>query len=202
MHPRPSMETFKPCFPSTRVCIACPSPVCEDNPTMAFTFTVNGKSQTVDVPGGHAAAVGDPGRPQPQRHQVRLRHRPVRRLHRAPRRPRRSARARRLSATPRTGRSRRSRGCRPTGRTRCRSRGRRSTCRSAATARPGQIMSAAALLARNAEADRRRHRHRDERQPLPLRHVSPHPRSDSPRGRHAAGPRTTETARAQAAAQE
>ena len=36
----------------------------------------------------------------------------------------------------------------------------------------GQIMSAAALLAHDAEADRRRHRSRDERQHLPLRHVS------------------------------
>ena len=42
----------------------------------------------------------------------------------------------------------------------------------------GQIMSAAALLAKNSEADRRRHRHGDERQPLPLRDVPPHPRGD------------------------
>ena len=40
------------------------------------------------------------------------------------------------------------RACRRTARIRCRRRGRRSTCRSAATARPGQIMSAAALLAK------------------------------------------------------
>ena len=43
-------------------------------------------------------------------------------------------------------------------------------------------MSAAALLAKNAEADRRRHRRGDERQPLPLRHVPAHPRGD-PQGR-------------------
>ena len=45
----------------------------------------------------------------------------------------------------------------------------------------GQIMSAAALLKRNAEADRRRDRRGDERQHLPLRHLHAHPR------RHQAG---------------
>ena len=43
----------------------------------------------------------------------------------------------------------------------------------------GQIMSAAALLAQDPEADRRRHRRRHERQPLPLRHLPPHPRRRS-----------------------
>ena len=45
----------------------------------------------------------------------------------------------------------------------------------------GQIMSAAALLARHAEADRCRHRRRHVRQRLPLRHLSAHPRRDPPR---------------------
>ena len=43
----------------------------------------------------------------------------------------------------------------------------------------GQIMSAAALLAKNAKSDRRGHRRRDERQPLPLRHLPAHPRRRS-----------------------
>ena len=45
----------------------------------------------------------------------------------------------------------------------------------------GQIMSAAALLAQHAEADRRRHRRRHVRQRLPLRHLSAHPRRDPSR---------------------
>ena len=45
----------------------------------------------------------------------------------------------------------------------------------------GQIMSAAALLAKNPEADRRRHQHRDERQSVPLRNLYAHPRRDPPR---------------------
>ena len=43
----------------------------------------------------------------------------------------------------------------------------------------GQIMSAAALLEAEPEAVRRRHRRRDVRQHLPLRHVSAHPQGDS-----------------------
>ena len=39
------------------------------------------------------------------------------------------------------------------------------------------------------QADRRGHRPRHERQPVPLRDVSAHPPGDSPRGRHAASPR-------------
>ena len=42
----------------------------------------------------------------------------------------------------------------------------------------GQIMSAAALLAQESEALRCRHRHRDGRQHLPLRHLSAHPQGD------------------------
>ena len=64
----------------------------------------------------------------------------------------------------------------------CRRRGRSSTCRSAATASRGQIMAAAALLAKNRKPDRRRHRRRDGRQPLPLRHLSAHPRRDQGSG--------------------
>ena len=56
----------------------------------------------------------------------------------------------------------------------------------------GQIMSAAALLAKTAEADRRGHRRGHERQPLPLRHLPAHPRSDS---QAASSPTTASTAR-------
>ena len=40
----------------------------------------------------------------------------------------------------------------------------------------GQIMSAVALLSGQQQADRQRHRSGDERQYLPLRHLCPHPR--------------------------
>ena len=50
----------------------------------------------------------------------------------------------------------------------------------------GQMMSAAALLAKNAAADRRGHRRGDERQHLPLRHLSAHPPGDS-QGRRRSG---------------
>ncbi len=46
----------------------------------------------------------------------------------------------------------------------------------------GQIMSAAALLATHAPSHGRRDRHRHERQPVPLRNLSPHPSGHS-RGR-------------------
>ncbi len=51
----------------------------------------------------------------------------------------------------------------------------------------GQIMSAAALLAAQAPADRRRHRRGDERQHLPLRHLPAHPRGDQGRRRRDLG---------------
>ena len=47
----------------------------------------------------------------------------------------------------------------------------------------GQIMSAAALLQHEHEAERRRHRRRHERQYLPLRHLPAHPRRDPHGGR-------------------
>ena len=50
----------------------------------------------------------------------------------------------------------------------------------------GQVMSAVALLQGSQEADRPRHRSRDERQYLPLRHLCPHPRRH-PRRRPRAG---------------
>ena len=49
----------------------------------------------------------------------------------------------------------------------------------------GQIMSACALLADEEDAERRRHRRRDERQHLPLRHLQPDPRGHQGRLGHA-----------------
>ena len=89
---------------------------------------------------------------------------------------------RRMSDARADAPSRRSKGCTRRASTRCRWPGARSTCRSAASARAGQIMQAAALLAAQAEAHRRRHRRGDERAHLPLRHLSTHSRGDQGRG--------------------
>ena len=51
---------------------------------MPYTLNVNGKSMTVDVAADMPAAVGVARRAQPEGHEVRLRHRAVRRLHGAP----------------------------------------------------------------------------------------------------------------------
>ena len=105
---------------------------------MAYKLNVNGQSYHGGCAGGYAPAVGAPRRAQPARHEVRLRYRPVRRLHRASERQ-----AGALLPDAGFGRRERrpsppSKGFRPMARIRCRSPGRRSTCRSAAIARPGR----------------------------------------------------------------
>ena len=111
--------------------------------------------------------------------QVRLRHRPVRRLHGAPQRqPVRSCQT--PVSRPWAGGITTIEG--PVARrdpSRCSGPGRRSTSRSAATARPARSCRPRRCSA-NAEADRRRHRRGDERQHLPLRDLHPHPPGDSP----------------------
>ena len=47
------------------------------------TLQINGQSHTIDAPGRHAVALGAARYRRPHRHKIRLRHRPVRRLHRA-----------------------------------------------------------------------------------------------------------------------
>src|SRR5581483_5938107 len=133
-----------------------------------------------------AAAVVPARRRQPHRHQVRLRHGPVRRLHRAPRRPGgpllRHAGGRGGgqedhhggSRGPRQGRPRRAGGVAEAGRGAVR----------LLPVRPDHVGHGAAALQQ--EAQRRRHRRRDERQRLPLRHLRAHPRRD-PRSRRFAG---------------
>ena len=151
---------------------------------MATTFTLNGKSTTVNV---------DPQMPllwvlrdtlRPDRHQVRLRHGAVRRLHRARRRRSRRAPASRRSPAVQGKKVTTIEGLSADG---CASRADGLDCRSdvpqCGYCQSGQIMSAAALLAENAEAHRRGHRRRHERQHLPLRHLPAHPRRHPPRGR-------------------
>ena len=109
----------------------------------------------------HAAALGLARQARHDRHQVRLRHGAVRRLHRAPRR-----RAGALVLDAGLGRGGqedhddRGVGATPTGR-RCRRRGRSIDVPQCGYCQSGQIMAAAALLRREAEAERRRHRRRD-----------------------------------------
>ena len=64
----------------------------------------------------------------------------------------------------------------------------------------GQIMSAAALLATTPKPTDARHRHGDERQPLPLRHLPPHPRRPFTARRRSATHRPTPTAHGAGAA--
>ena len=59
----------------------------------------------------------------------------------------------------------------------------------------GQIMSAAALLAQNPKPSRCRHRQRDVRQHLSLRHVSAHSQGDSSCGRAAVARRAADMMR-------
>ena len=117
---------------------------------MAFTIKVNGNDAQRRCRRRHAAALGAARRARHDRHEIRLRHGAVRRLHRACRRRRRPVPASRRRQRRRRPRSRRS----------------RRSARRAAGARiqkawldrevvqcgycqSGQIMSAAALLASN-----------------------------------------------------
>ena len=107
--------------------------------TLMATLNINGQIRDVAGRARHPAAVGDPGTRRTHRHQVRLRHRAVRRLLGAHQR-----RGDALLLNSGVGRSSRatrsspSRACRRTARTRCRRPGRRSTCRNAATASPAR----------------------------------------------------------------
>ena len=128
---------------------------------------------------------------RPEGHQVRLRRRPVRRLHRASRRQRRCAPAQTpVSAvgadavTTIEGIGEHAR--RPP---RCRRPGSTLDVTQCGYCQAGQIMSATALLASNAAAHRRRHRQRHDRQHLPLRHLHAHPRRHQA-GRRPARPKT------------
>ena len=125
-------------------------------------------------PRRHAAALVAARRAGADRHEVRLRHGPVRRLHRARGRRSRCAPARRPISAVGARRSPPSRESAPTG-----------VGRAVQIAwvdldvpqcgycQAGQIMSATALLQAQPEADRRGDRRGDERQHLPLRDLRP-----------------------------
>ena len=138
---------------------------------MAYSLVVNGETHTVDMPDRDAAALGAPRHAGPEGHQVRLRHRPVRRLHGAARRRarpvvpdaglggRREAKVTTIEGLPRDGSHPLQRAWMELDVPQC------GYCQA------GQLMAASALLTRDAESDRRADRHGDERQRLPLRHL-------------------------------
>ena len=140
---------------------------------MPYTLNVNGRSTVVDVPADMPLLWSTPGRAEPEGHQIRVRHRPVRRVHGARARPR-GARARRRCRLRRTPRLRPSKASRPRARIPCRWCGRRSTCRSAATARLGRSCPPRRCWRRR--SPQRRNRSRDERQRVPMRNIPAHSR--------------------------
>ena len=144
---------------------------------MSYTIKVNGKSRTVDVDGDTPLLWVLRDELDLKGSEVRLRHGPVRRLHRAHRRHARS-----LLRHAGLGRRRRPRsppskaiGETPIGK-KVQDAWLELDVAQCGYCQAGQIMSATALLTQDAEADRRGHRRRDERQHLPLRHLHAHPR--------------------------
>ena len=146
-------------------------------------LNVNGTVHTVEVEPDTPLLWVHPRAARPDRHEVRLRHRPVRRLHRAYRR-RRDALLLAAGRAPsrRARRSSPSRACRRTAQHPVQKAWVALDVPQCGYCQSGMIMAAAALLARDAEADRRRHRRRDH-QHLPLRHLQPRPRRDQARRR-------------------
>ena len=147
-------------------------------------LTVNGDDPRRQRPARHAAALGAARPARPDRHQVRLRHGAVRRLHRAPgRRARALLRARRsrpppgkkvttiegLSAARRV--------------TRCSAPGPSWTWCSAATASPGRSWPRPRCWPRSPTPTDADIDAAHERQHLPLRHLPAHPRRRAPRRR-------------------
>ena len=149
---------------------------------MAISITVNGQVAIAGRRAGHAAAVGDSRNAWADRHQVRMRHCLLRRLHRPHQRQRRTL----LQHSGVVGRRRlgdHHRGPR---------RGRRAQRRAAGVARSagaavrllpvGNDHGRVGAARREAARHRRRHRRRDH-QYLPLRHIRPHPSRDPRRCR-------------------
>ena len=148
-----------------------------------LTLIVNGTRRRVDLPGDTPLlwALRDSARPD--RHEVRLRRRPLRRLHGPPRRGRGAlVHAFPWPRPPASG-SRPSRGSRRTARIPSSAPGWPRTWPSAATARRARSWPprrcSARRLGRRDEPDRRR----DVRQPVPLRHLPADPRRDPSRRR-------------------
>ena len=133
---------------------------------------------------GYAPAVGAPRRSQPEGHQIRLRHRPVRRLHGAlwAAKPVRSCQTPVRSAADKevtTIEGLSADGTHPV------QLAWQEIGRAAVRLLPGRTDHVGRGAAReNAEPHRRGYRRGHERQPLPLRHLPAHSAGDSPGGGH------------------
>ena len=145
--------------------------------------TINGQAIRRRPARRHSPALGPPRRAGAHRHQVRMRHGALRRLHRAPRRPGRCA----SCMTPLSAVANKKV-------TTIEAIGADKVGKAVQTAwidvsvpqcgycQAGQIMSATALLKRKPEAHRCRHRQRHGRQHLPVRHLHPHSRRNQAGG--------------------
>ena len=151
---------------------------------ITLNLEVNGRAPVGRRRPGHAAALRAARRPAAERREVRLRPRPVRRMHGD---RRRRARCFRASCRSRLVGSRavttvEGLGTRGNARSRCSRRSSTSRRRNAAIASPGMMMRAQALLERNAAPERRGDPARTWPQPLPLRHPHAHPARGAARG--------------------
>ena len=115
---------------------------------MSFKLTINGQSKTVDVPADMPLLWVIRDVAEHEGHEIRLRHRPMRRLHRASGRARRCAPARPRFPLRRTRRSPRSKGFRRTARIRCSMAWQEIDVPQCGYCQAGQMMSASALLAK------------------------------------------------------
>ena len=103
---------------------------------MAYSLVVNGQTHTVDMPAEMPLLWVLRDSSPPEGHEVRLRHRPMRRLHGAAERHTRPVVPDAAFDSRHATRSRPSKVSPPTDRIRCSAPGRSSTCRSADTVRP------------------------------------------------------------------
>ena len=131
---------------------------------------------------GDAAALGHPRRTRTDRHQIRLRHRAMRRLHRACRRRGGALLRHRRSATSPARTITTIEGLSADSKHPVQQAWLAEDVPQCGYCQSGQIMAAVAFLKEHPQADRRRHR-RQSHQYLPLRHLCPHsPRDPSRRG--------------------
>ena len=153
---------------------------------MAIKLEVNGHAARGRRRSRHPAAVGAARHARPDRHQVRLRHRPVRRLHRARRRQAVRSCVAPVGATT-AAEITTIEGVSGKAAQAVQTAWQQLDVVQCGYCQSGQIMTTVALLAEIDKPTRRRHRRRARRQHLPLRHLSPHPRRRARGGPPAGG---------------
>ena len=145
-------------------------------------YRLHSKRETADggCTGRHAVALGAARYSQHERHQVRVRRRRLRRMHRADQR-------RSPALLPDAGFHRAIKnvttieGLSADGSHPLQKAWMEVDVPQCGYCQAGQLMSAAALLAKTPKPTDDQNQHRDDRQCLPLRNLSPHPRSNPPR---------------------